>query len=300
VPVRCGIAGWIDKSLIDSKLFYPMGVSSAEERLGFYATQFSVVEADTTYYGMPKPENSERWAARTPGGFLFDVKSFSLFTNHPTKPMALPPDLRAELPDNLRDKNIYVDQLPPELVDEAWERFKAALEPLRAAGRLGAVFFQFPRWFLPSSRSLAYIEQVQERMFGFPIAVEFRKPEWLDASHRDGTLAFLRTRDIPYVAVDAPPGHDTSMPAIHEVTSSSLAVVRFHGRNHANWDLKGAPPNVRFRYDYPEAELAEWVPRIKEMERSAKQVHAIMNNNYSNYSVKNAQRLEELLAAWQK
>jgi uncharacterized protein YecE (DUF72 family) len=300
MAVRCGIAGWIDKSLIDSKLFYPMGVTSPEERLSFYASQFSLVEADTTYYGMPKPEYSERWAARTPPGFLFDVKSFSLFTNHPTKPMALPPDLRAELPDNLREKNLYVDQLPPELVDEVWERFRAALEPLRAAGRLGAVFFQFPRWFVPSSRSLAYVEQIQERMYGFPIAVEFRKPEWLDASHLDGTLAFLRTRDIPYVAVDVPQGHDTSMPSVHDVTSSSLAVVRFHGRNHASWDLRGAPPNVRFRYDYPEAELAEWVPRIKEMERSAKQVHAIMNNNYSNYSVKNAQRLEALLAAWQE
>ena len=300
MAVRCGIAGWIDKSLIDSKLFYPMSVTTSEERLAFYAGQFSLVEADTAYYGIPKPEVVERWAARTPEGFLFDVKSFSLFTNHPTKAMSLPPDLREQLPDKLRAKNLYVDQLPPELVDEAWERFRAALEPLRVAGRLGAVFFQFPRWFLPSSRSLTSIEQVQERMFGFPVAVEFRKPEWLDASHRDGTLAFLRARDIPYVAVDVPPGHETSMPDVHDVTSTSLAVVRFHGRNHATWDLKGAPPNVRYRWDYPDAELAEWVPRIKEMEKSAKQVHAIMNNNYSNYSVKNAQRLEELLAAWQK
>jgi len=192
-----------------------------------------------------------------------------------------------------------VDQLPPELVDAAWDRFRAAVEPLRAAGRLGAVFFQFPRWFVPSSRSLSYIEQVQERMFEFPIAVEFRKPEWLDETHEHGTLSFLRSRDIPYVAVDSPAGHATSMPPVHDVISSRLAVIRFHGRNHETWDLKGAPPNVRFRYDYPESELAEWVPRIKEMERSAKNVHAIMNNNYSNYSVKNAQKLEELLAVWQ-
>jgi uncharacterized protein YecE (DUF72 family) len=300
MTVRCGIAGWIDRSLIDSKLFYPMGVTSPDERLSFYATQFPLVEADTTYYGIPKPENSERWAARTPPGFLFDVKSFSLFTNHPTRPMNLPPDLRAELPDELRAKNIYLEQMPEELLDETWERFRTALTPLRDAGRLGAVFFQFPRWFLPSSRSLAYVEQVQERMFGFPIAVEFRKPEWLDDRHQEGTLAFLRTRDIPYIAVDAPEGHATSMPSVHEVTSDRLAVARFHGRNHETWDLRGAPPNVRFRYDYPDAELSEWVPRIKEMERSAKEVHAIMNNNYSNYSVKNAQRLEELLAAWQK
>jgi len=300
MTVRCGIAGWIDKSLIDSKLFYPMTVKSSEERLAFYATQFSLAEADTSYYGIPKVEVTERWAARTPEGFLFDVKAFSLFTNHPTKAMSLPPDIREELPANLRDKNLYVDQIPPELVDAAWDRFRAAVEPLRAAGRLGAVFFQFPRWFVPSSRSLSYIEQVQERMFEFPIAVEFRKPEWLDETHEHGTLSFLRSRDIPYVAVDSPAGHATSMPPVHEVTSSRLAVIRFHGRNHETWDLKGAPPNVRFRYDYPESELAEWVPRIKEMERSAKNVHAIMNNNYSNYSVKNAQKLEELLAAWQK
>jgi uncharacterized protein YecE (DUF72 family) len=295
VTVRCGIAGWIDRSLIDSKLFYPMNVTSSEERLNFYATQFSLVEVDSTYYGMPKPENSDLWVARTPPGFTFDIKSFSLFTNHPTKPMALPKDIRDELPDSLREKNIYLEQMPDELVDASWERFRAALEPLRVAGRLGAVFFQFPPWFLPSSRSLAYIEQCQERMYGFQIAVELRKPEWMDGRHLDGTLAFLRSRDIPHIAVDVPQGHKTSMPPVSEVTSTKLAVVRFHGRNHDTWDLRGAPPNLRFRYDYSDEDLEEWVPRIKEMERSAKQVHAIMNNNYSNYSVKNARQLERLL-----
>ena len=300
MAVLCGIAGWVDKSLIDSKLFYPLSVKTSGDRLRFYATQFPLVEVDSSYYGIPKPENAEAWAAQTPPDFTFDVKSFSLFTNHPTKPMSLPPDIREQLRPNLRDKNIYLEQMPDELLDETWERFRAAVEPLRAAGKLGAVFFQFPPWFLPSSRSLAYVEQVQERMFGLPIAVEFRKPEWLDARHGDGTLAFLRSRDIPYVAVDVPEGHRTSMPSVHDVTSSKLAVVRFHGRNHETWDLKGAPPNVRFRYDYSAAELIEWVPRIKEMERSAGRVHALMNNNYSNYSVKNAQQLEKLLEAWQK
>src|SRR4029077_9497778 len=101
MTVRTGIAGWIDKSLIDSKLFYPMNATSSEERLHFYASQFRLVEVDSTYYGMPKPENSDLWVARTEPGFLFDVKSFSLFTNHPTKPMALPKDIREELPEKL-------------------------------------------------------------------------------------------------------------------------------------------------------------------------------------------------------
>jgi uncharacterized protein YecE (DUF72 family) len=301
MTVLCGIAGWADKSLIESRLFYPMSIKSSAERLSFYASQFPLVEVDSTYYGIPKPETVDGWVAQTPAHFTFDVKSFSLFTNHPTRPASFPPDVREDLPAKVRDKkNVYLDHVPDELVDELWDRFRAALEPLRAAGKLGAVFFQFPPWFLPASRSLAYVEQVQERMHGFQVAVEFRKPEWLDGRHRDGTMAFLRSRDIPYVAVDVPPGHATSMPLVHDVTSDRLAVIRFHGRNHETWDLRGVPPNVRFRWDYSEEELAEWVPRIREMERSAGRVHALMNNNYSNYSVKNAQQLEKLLAAWQR
>ena len=76
------------------------------------------------------------------------------------------------------------------------------------------------------------------------------------------------------VAVDVPPGHKTSMPPVFDVTSSKLAVVRFHGRNHETWDLKGAPPNLRFRHHYKDEEPADWVPRIRGMERAASRVHA--------------------------
>jgi uncharacterized protein YecE (DUF72 family) len=219
MAVRCGIAGWIDKSLIDSKLFYPLAVTSAEERLGFYASQFSVVEADTTYYGMPKPENSERWAARTPAGFLFDVKSFSLFTHHPTKAMALTPDLRDELPDNLREKKPCKKPAALELVD-GMDRFR----PLGAAGGQPTRrrVLCSSRWFVPSSRC-SPVEQVREDV-RHPLAVEFRVPSWLDASHRDGTLSSCAPR-IPYVAGRAG-GHDTSMPAVRGDVEQSPAVVR--------------------------------------------------------------------------
>src|SRR5213078_2457004 len=119
--------------------------------------------------------------------------------------------------------------------------------------------------------------------------------EWLDERHAAGTLAFLRARDIPYVAVDAPQGFTSSMPPVSETTSTRLAVVRFHGRNHRNWDLKGAPPSVRFQHNYSDAELLEWVPRIQAMAERAQEVHAIMNNNHSNWATANARRLEELL-----
>src|SRR5258708_20984430 len=100
---------------------------SSEEGLQFDASQFSLVEVDSTYYGMPKKENSDLWVARTPAGFTFDVKSFSLFTNHPTKPMALPKDIRVQLPEKLREKTIYIEQLPPALVDESLHRCQQSL-----------------------------------------------------------------------------------------------------------------------------------------------------------------------------
>src|SRR5438874_5773885 len=98
MAVLCGIAGWVDKSLIDSKLFYPLSVKTSGDRLRFYATQFPLVEVASSYYGIPKSENAEAWAAHTPPDFTFDVMSFSLFTNHPTKPISLPPDIREQLP----------------------------------------------------------------------------------------------------------------------------------------------------------------------------------------------------------
>ena len=294
--VRCGIAGWIDKELIGSGKFYPPHTTSSEERLRFYASQFPLVEVDSTYYGMPARKNSELWVERTPQGFTFDVKSFSLFTRHPTNPKALPPEIRDRLQPELAGKrSLYLEQLPAEVVDAAWEAFRDALEPLRAAGRLGAVFFQFPPWFYPSTRSLAYIEECQERMYGFLVAVEFRHRTWLDGRHAEGTLAFLRARDIPFVTVDSPQGFDSSLPPLAETTSRRLAVVRFHGRNRQNWNLKGAPPSVRFRHRYDDPELNEWVPRIMAMEEHVAEVHAIMNNNYSNWSALNARRLAELL-----
>src|SRR5256712_12749147 len=185
MTVRCGVAGGVDRSLIDSRFFSPLSVRTWGARLRFYASHFSLVEVDSTYYGIPKPDNAVAWPAQPPDDFTLDVKSFSLFTNHPTKPASLPPDIREGLPPNLLEKNVYLEYMPDDLLDETWDRFREAIEPLRAAGKLGAVFFQFPPWLLPSARSLAYVEQGQERMFGFQIAVEFRKPEWLDGRHKD-------------------------------------------------------------------------------------------------------------------
>ena len=114
-----------------SGLFYPPDVTSAEARLQFYASRFPVVEADTTYYGLLSRHVAQLWVERTPANFRFDVKSFSLFTHHPTKPQAWPKGIREAIPEDLRQKNLYADKLPAEIVDEAWAAFRAGVAAAR-------------------------------------------------------------------------------------------------------------------------------------------------------------------------
>ena len=88
-----GTAGWTDKTLVQGGLFYPRGASSAEARLRFYSSQFSLVEVDATYYSLLPPETAERWLDWTPPGFVFDVKAHPIVTGHPVDVARLPGDL---------------------------------------------------------------------------------------------------------------------------------------------------------------------------------------------------------------
>src|SRR5215831_1368175 len=154
--VRVGTASWTDRTLIDSG-WYPPEASTPDKRLRYYARQFPLVEVDSTYYALPAEQTAATWRDRTPAGFTFNVKAFSLFTQHPTAVKALPADLREAVVNDGKDAKdakdrVYLKDVPPDVAGEAWERFLAALEPLRQAGKLGAILLQFPPWF-PISRA---------------------------------------------------------------------------------------------------------------------------------------------------
>src|SRR5215470_14045644 len=93
--IRVGTAGWTDKTLIESG-WYPDDASNPEKRLKYYASQFPLVEVDSAYYALPAERTAEAWVARTPPHFTFNVKAFSLFTQHPTPVRSLPADLRED------------------------------------------------------------------------------------------------------------------------------------------------------------------------------------------------------------
>jgi uncharacterized protein YecE (DUF72 family) len=294
--ILVGISAWTEPTLIKRGNFYPKGVTTAEGRLKFYASQFPIAEVDSSYYFPPSERNSELWIERTPPDFTFNIKAYSLLTNHPTKLESLYKDLRQELPEELTQKrNIYREHLPGQVVDEVWQRFADALLPLHSAGKLGAVLFQFPPWFVIGRASKAYLLECKERMKDYRIAVEFRHKSWMEGDNQEETLDFLREHDLPCVCVDMPQGFDSSLPPLAVVTSEELAMVRFHGRDPEIWEKKAQTAAERFRYDYSQRELGEWAPKVGELASQARETHVIMNNCYNDYAVRNARQLASLL-----
>src|SRR4051812_40433386 len=180
--ILVGTASWTDKTLLASG-WYPEDASTPADRLSYYADHFPVVEVDATYYAPPAEQTARLWAERTPEGFTFDVKAFSLLTQHPTKPSRLYKDLR---PDTT--KNVYLKDFDAKTVDQVWERFLGALAPLADAGKLGSLLFQFPQWFPIGKANKAYVLDCKKRCEPVPITVEFRNKTWMSEDNQGETL----------------------------------------------------------------------------------------------------------------
>jgi uncharacterized protein YecE (DUF72 family) len=258
-----------------------------------------VVEVDSTYYALPSKRTSEAWVERTPRDFVFDIKAHALMTGQPTETNRLPKAIKEELPTELQEKKrIYRKDVPREVLEAIYEQFREALEPLTEAGKLGAVFVQFPKWVFPSHETRELILETRQKL-GLPIAVEFRHGSWFNEKNAERTVRFLEDNKIPYVAVDEPQGFKSSVPPVIVPTSDELAIFRFHGRNGENWEKKDITPAERFRYLYDEDELADWTPKIASVARKTKETHAVYNNCFSNYGTTNAQEAARLLAEMQ-
>jgi uncharacterized protein YecE (DUF72 family) len=272
--IRIGTCSWADQSL--SKHWYPKGVSSGE-RLAYYAERFDTVEVDSTYYRLPVEEMVERWAERTPDGFVMHVKAFGLMTRHPVKLEQLPPELRESAPTDERGR---VDRPPREFRAEVFSRFHSALEPLRSAGKLGGILLQFPPYVVFKPVSFDYLEWAHEQLQGDEALVEFRHRSWLDEENRAETLAFLERHGMTHVVTDAPRMENAKnvVPTVAARTSPTV-YVRMHGRNASTWNVRGRSAAERFDYLYEEDELREWVEPLHELASGAEQAFVLFNNN---------------------
>ncbi|HEY2790175.1 MAG TPA: DUF72 domain-containing protein [Gaiellales bacterium] len=249
---------------------------TAEARLHHYAEQFDTVELNASYYALPSPDATAAWARRTPPGFVFHVKAFGMMTRHPVRAEQLPADLRADAPVDDRGR---VDHPSRELRGEVFTRFRAALEPLREAGKLGGILMQFPSYITRKQASLEYLEWAKERLDGDEMMVEFRHRSWLEPEAVNDTLAFLRSLEATYVMVDAPRTDARNLVPTVVAATSETAYLRLHGRNAATWNVRGRSAAERFDYLYSRGELAEWSQPLRELSSLSARTYAMFNNN---------------------
>ncbi|MEW6770291.1 MAG: DUF72 domain-containing protein [Bacillota bacterium] len=238
--------------------FYPLRLAKGK-MLEYYAREFSFTEVNSTFYHIPAVRVMEALSKRTPENFIFTVKAHQSLTHE-------------------RDA---------EFTGHA-EKFRVALEPLREAGKLGAVLFQFPFSFRKARDSEEYLAHLRGLFPGVPVAVEFRHATWVEQS----TFDFLRSLDFGYVCVDEPPLQGLVGPAA--VRTTDFAYVRFHGRNTAKW-WRHREAWERYDYLYSAEELKEWLPCIKSVAEGAGRTFIAFNNHPRGQAVQNARMLREMI-----
>jgi uncharacterized protein YecE (DUF72 family) len=262
--VRLGTCSFADEGLV--KAWYPRGVSTGKARLAYYAERFDTVEIDSTYYHLPDPAVTGRWAQRTPAEFTFHVKAHATMTHH-------------EPADQAR----------------AFAEFRASIEPLELSGKLRGVLLQYHPRFVKSAEAKSELERVHALLDPLVPLVEFRHRSWLEEEERADTFAFLERNGLAYVSVDTPPTRASNvLPAVAAATHA-VAYVRFHGRNVKTWNIKAEKSSDRFDWMYSEEELGQWVAELGRLAAEADEAYAMFNNNRDDFAPRSAAILRGLL-----
>jgi uncharacterized protein YecE (DUF72 family) len=273
--VRLGTCSWADEGML--KRWYPPGVRSAADRLAYYAERFDCVEVDSPFYRLPSPETAEKWAERTPAGFVFHVKASGEMTGHRE---AVPGSVPGTEPGTER----------------AFTEFREALAPLEAAGKLRGVLLQYPPGFVKSQEAKQKLVAVRALLDPLVPMVEFRHRSWMEEDERADTLSYLERHGLAYVSVDSPRTRTSNVLPPIAAATHPLAYIRFHGRNWRTWNVRGARSSAeRFDWMYSAEELAEWVEPIGPLAEAAGEVYAMFNNNRYDYAPRSAAELRRLL-----
>ena len=166
--------------------FYPEKLPEAQ-MLGFYAERLAAVEINNTFYRMPTPEQLGRWAAETPAGFRFALKSPRQIT--------------------------HIKKLAD--VADSVERLAAAASTL--GERLGPILFQLPPFLKKDLPRLeAFLATLPPSV---KAAVEFRHESWFT----DDVYAALKARNASLCVADS---EELSTPFVATATWCYLRLRR--------------------------------------------------------------------------
>ncbi|WP_243835008.1 DUF72 domain-containing protein [Alicyclobacillus sacchari] len=257
--IRAGTCAFADH---DS--FYPRHLA-VSERLRYYGSFFSVVEIDSTFYGMVTTRTWERWLGLVDSDFRFHVKAPAAMTLHTR---GLSRDERREM----------------------GYAFLESLRPVLERGAMSAILLQFPPWFGATRENRVIVERLVTFCQPMNAAVEFRERSWFQSSERiEKTIAWLSSIGAIHVICDEPQAGRKSVPYVPRLTHAQLGVLRMHGRNLEMWDKPGLTSSKqRFDYRYSRSELESFVPDVVSLAGKVQEFHVLMNNNSNNDAVWNA------------
>lgn len=256
--IYVGTCGFSYKDWIGT--FYPATIRQ-NEMLSYYAGCFHAVEIDSSFYGVLQPQTVARMNERTPPSFRFCFKVPQTVSHVPEAGMGRVHD----------DAAAFVE----------------SVQPIVHAGKFGCALLQLPNGFKPNARTQAYLRMAVEALRPLAIVAEFRNREWQTPQY----FALLRDLGAGWCNVDMP-GYETLMRPSSDV-SSSIAYVRFHGRNASKWWT--GDNRTRYDYDYSPEELEPWANRLADMEEQAEQTFAFFNNHARGNAARNAEMFEQML-----
>jgi uncharacterized protein YecE (DUF72 family) len=286
--LRVGTSGWSYPTGRGTwnGIFYPArkGRGSSVpgfDELTYYAEHFDTVEVNSSFYGTPRPEVSRGWAERTPPGFEFSLKLYQKFTHPGMYKASRLADLPAT-PGEL-DALARVNRADIDL-------FRAGIDPIASAGKLGALLAQFPPSFKDGPDARAYLEWLLTTFREYPVAVELRHSSWSD--RLDQTLALLDAFGAAWTQIDEPKFRfSIRQNWLPNVTSFYYA--RLHGRNAAQW-WRHAASEDRYDYLYSTKELEPIAETAVAARALVKKMYLYMNNHFAAKSVANAVAVKHL------
>lgn len=275
--LRIGTSGWNYPAGRGTwnGIFYPPaskgrrprgGGGTRFDELAYYAEHFDTVEVNTTFYGQPKASVARSWADRTPEGFEFSLKLYRKLTHADIS--GVPP-------------------LDPGCIDE----YRRGIEPLAAAGRIGALLAQFPPSFKQTPESQGYLDGLLQRFRDYPIAVELRHRSWSDDF--SSTLSLLNSHDAALTQIDEPK-FKVSIRQNQLPNISGFYYMRLHGRNAAQW-WKHDKSEDRYNYLYSADELKPVAETAGAARRLVKKFYLYFNNHFASKAVVNAVMIKSQL-----
>jgi uncharacterized protein YecE (DUF72 family) len=252
--------------------FYPPRLAD-KDKLTFYAQYFNTVEINSSFYRPPNQYAAKAWASKVPDDFKFTAKLWQKFTHPKMFESATGQLWRVQ--------------------DEDFGVFAEGIAPLSAAGKLGPLLAQFPASFRPDEESVAYLEDLIQRMrgAGFALAVELRHREWTESEQAIAIRALMEDQNVAWVMIDEP-RFKTSIR--HVPLTSDTAYFRFHGRNYKNWWRHGETED-RYNYLYTPDEQTYIAEDVREVAVRTGETYAFYNNHYGAKAVVNAVQLEMAL-----